>query len=120
MTATDPAPNQLGALLDILPDAVLMVDAGQHIVYANHAVRALLGYAPHELCGAALAMLVPSAQRERHEAMVAAYQRGGAPMPMASRPVLHAVHRDGQSVPVGVGQPSLLISELTVGGTRAG
>jgi len=28
--------------------------------------------------------------------------------------------KDGQSVPVGVGQPSLLISEMTVGGTRAG
>ena len=28
--------------------------------------------------------------------------------------------KDGQSVPVGVGQPSLLISALTVGGTRAG
>ncbi|HPM55908.1 MAG TPA: metalloprotease TldD [Thermomonas sp.] len=27
--------------------------------------------------------------------------------------------KDGQSVPVGVGQPSLLISELTVGGTQA-
>ena len=28
--------------------------------------------------------------------------------------------KDGQSVPVGVGQPSLLVSELTVGGTKAG
>ena len=28
--------------------------------------------------------------------------------------------KDGQSVPVGVGQPSLKISELTVGGTQAG
>ncbi len=27
--------------------------------------------------------------------------------------------KDGQSVPVGVGQPSLLVSELTVGGTQA-
>jgi len=27
--------------------------------------------------------------------------------------------KDGQSVPVGVGQPSLLIDEITVGGTRA-
>ena len=27
--------------------------------------------------------------------------------------------KDGQSVPVGVGQPSLLISEITVGGTKA-
>jgi TldD protein len=28
--------------------------------------------------------------------------------------------KDGQSVPVGVGQPSLLIDQLTVGGTQAG
>jgi TldD protein len=28
--------------------------------------------------------------------------------------------KDGQSVPVGVGQPSLLIDQITVGGTRAG
>jgi TldD protein len=28
--------------------------------------------------------------------------------------------KDGQSVPVGVGQPSLLIEQITVGGTRAG
>ena len=27
--------------------------------------------------------------------------------------------KDGQSVPVGVGQPSLLIEGLTVGGTQA-
>jgi len=27
--------------------------------------------------------------------------------------------KDGQSVPVGVGQPSLLVSQITVGGTRA-
>jgi TldD protein len=28
--------------------------------------------------------------------------------------------KDGQSVPVGVGQPTLLIDELTVGGTGSG
>lgn len=102
MTAADPAPTQLGALLNVLPDAVLMVDAQRRIVYANEAVRVLLGHAPQELIGTELAMLVPAALRERHEAMAAAYQREGAPMQMGSRPVLHALHRGGQLVPVSI------------------
>lgn len=102
MPVTDFAPTQLGALLNILPDAVLMVDAQQRIVYANQAVRALLGYAPQELIGADLALLLPPALRQRHNAMVAGYQREGAPMPMGSRPVLNAAHRDGHLVPVSI------------------
>jgi diguanylate cyclase (GGDEF)-like protein/PAS domain S-box-containing protein len=102
MTAVVPTATQLGDLLDILPDAVLMVDAQRRIVYANPAVRVLLGYAPQELVGAELALLIAPELRERHEAMVAAYQREGAPMQMGSRPVLHARHRDGPSVPVSI------------------
>jgi diguanylate cyclase len=102
MSAVVPTPTQLGDLLDILPDAVLMVDTQRCIVYANPAVRVLLGYAPQELLGAELAMLIPQELRARHEAMVAVYQHEGAPMQMGSRPVLHALHRNGRSVPVSI------------------
>ena len=46
-------------LLDILPDAVIMVDAAGCIVYVNPAVQALLGYGPSELLNQPLATLVP-------------------------------------------------------------
>lgn len=102
MQPHQPNITPLDDLLDILPDAVLMVDAQQRIVYANPAVRALLGHAPQELVGAELATLIPTPLRERHGAMVARYQHEGAPMQMGSRPVLHAVHRQGSLVPVSI------------------
>jgi diguanylate cyclase (GGDEF)-like protein/PAS domain S-box-containing protein len=102
MAPTDLSKTQLGKLLDVLPDAVLMVDDCARVVYVNHAMRALLGFAPEELLGQGLDMLLPAPLRERHAAMVAAYQRDGTPMQMGARPVLHALHRDGRDVPVSI------------------
>lgn len=38
---------------------------------------------------------------------------------MALDPGISTCGKDGQGVPVGVGQPSLLVSAITVGGTAA-
>ena len=43
----------IGDLLDILPDAVVMVDAHSRIVYVNPAVRELLGHAEASVLEAA-------------------------------------------------------------------
>lgn len=92
----------IGDLLDVLPDAVLMVDAQGRIVYVNPAVRALLGHAPEELLGEDLAVLLPQAVRERHVGMVARYQRHGVPKHMGERSLLRAQHRNGDTVPVSI------------------
>lgn len=89
-------------LLDILPDAVLMVDADARVCYVNPAVRSLLGYAAHELLNQPLSLLVPNAVRERHEALVRQFRIDGPPTMMGSRPVLHALHRSGRVVPVSI------------------
>lgn len=102
MPASLPSSLPLGDLLDILPDAVVMVDAQGAIRYANPAVRALLGYAQDEIVGQPLALLIPRQLRERHQAMVEHFQREGAPMLMGARPVLHAVHRSGSLVAVSI------------------
>jgi len=59
MTSTRHAHLAIGDLLDILPDAVIMVDADGRVVYANPAVQSLLGYAPAELLDEPLTRLVP-------------------------------------------------------------
>lgn len=89
-------------LLDILPDAVLMVDARGDVVYANPAVETLLGHAPADLRGQPLEVLLPPAVRARHAPRMAAYRDDGVPAMMGRRPVLGALHRSGRVVPVSI------------------
>lgn len=109
MSPSIPLPFAIGDLLDILPDAVVMVDARGVIVYANPAVRGLLGYLQHEIVGQALSVLVPASVRERHEALVGSFRHGGSPKMMGSRPVLRAVHKTGRLVPVSISLCNLAI-----------
>lgn len=95
-------PSPIEDLLDILPDAVVMVDAHGGIVYANPAIEPLLGHPPESLRGQALELLLPPALRERHARQVAAYREDGAPTLMGRRPVLSALHRSGRVVPVSI------------------
>jgi diguanylate cyclase (GGDEF)-like protein/PAS domain S-box-containing protein len=98
-------------LLDILPDAVLMVDAQGHICYANPALHTTLGYEAEELLDQPLSVLVPQAARERHEAMMARFRIDGPPKLMGSRPVLHAVHRSGRVVPVSISLTNFTLAD---------
>lgn len=110
MTA-GPAQFAVADLLDILPDAVLMVDADSRIRYANPAVRGVLGYGPDELLGQPLSLLLPHASRHRHEALMAHFRAEGVPTLMGSRPVVHAVHRSGRIVPVRISLANLALSD---------
>jgi diguanylate cyclase (GGDEF)-like protein/PAS domain S-box-containing protein len=110
MHATAQLPPGIADLLDILPDAVVVVNARGNISYVNAAVRGLLGYAPGELLGQPLSLLVPQAVRDRHAEMVDRFHRDGAPTMMGSRPVLRAVHKSGRLVPVSISLCNLPIA----------
>jgi PAS domain S-box-containing protein len=109
-------PHQLvhdafGDLLDILPDAVVMVDAGRLIAYANPAVRELLGHAPADLLGQPLSVLLPPALRKAHDSMVDRFRQDTEPRLMGTRPVMHAQHRSGRLVPVSISLCSLTLGD---------
>ena len=106
-----PTVSQLGSLLDVLPDAAIVVDDTGRIIFASGAVTSLLGYESHELTGQPLSLLVPERFREAHERHVSGYAAHGKPMPMGSRPVLFAVHKSGAEVPV-----SISLSRLEIQG----
>lgn len=99
---TRPDLSSIAELLDIVPDAVLVVDARGLVRYTNPAVRTLLGHAPADLAGRPLGVLLPPGARERHEALVARFRVDGQPTMMGSRPVLSALHANGRVVPVSI------------------
>jgi PAS domain S-box-containing protein/diguanylate cyclase (GGDEF)-like protein len=101
----------IGDLLDILPDGIVMVDVYGNISFVNPALRALLGYSPMELLGKPLSMLIPPDARKPHEEHVAHYRRDGTPKMMGSRPVLHALHRNGRLVPVSISLCNLTLPD---------
>ena len=101
----------IGDLLDILPDAAIIVDVFGNISFVNPALRTLLGYAPLEIVGQPLARLVPTDARDTHEESVRRYRSEGTPRLMGTRPVLHAVHRSGKLVPVSISLCNLTLED---------
>lgn len=115
MPQSDPL-HAVSTLIDILPDAVLLVDATGRIVKANAAVAPLLGHDATRLAGQYLEVLIPPALRRRHEALAADYAARGQPRLMSMRPVLQALHQSGELVPVTISLSNLDVEQarLTV------
>jgi len=90
----------IAPLLDALPDAIVLVDEAGGIIFANQAVKPLLGYEPPELVGQPLSTLVPSRFRELHQRLVASFWQDPKPRSMTSRPLLYALSKAGEEVPV--------------------
>lgn len=103
----------LGEFFDVLPDAVVVVDASGSIVFANVAISTLLGFTPDELLGQSLGILIPENFRDVHERHLARFRESGTPTPMGARPLLQALHKSGQEKPV-----SISISNLDLDGER--
>ena len=57
----------LETLLDALPGAIVVVDDGGRIAFADSAVHELSGHAPEDLVGHPVEALVPPAKRHHHE-----------------------------------------------------
>lgn len=94
--------GELSHLLEILPDAVIVVDTTGRIVFANPAVKSLFGYEMDELVDQPMDCLIPKRYRERHQAQVAQFTSSGQTMLMSARPVLQALNKAGETIPVTV------------------
>ena len=94
--------SDVADLFDVLPDAVIVVDGAGRIAFANTAVRRALGYAAEELVGQPLGRLIPQSYRTQHEHHLARFREQGQPRAMGSRPVLQALSKTGEEVPVSI------------------
>ena len=102
-----PAPRRslradIGALpvLDASPNAVVGVDAGGQIVYANPQVSATFGWEPDELVGRAVETLIPSRFAGQHAGHRATFAGRPSARPMGIGLDLAGERRDGSEFPV--------------------
>ena len=82
-------------LLQIAPDAMLVVDRSGWIGQANPLAEQLFGYPAETLAGQPLAMLIPERLRHSHQRHIAAYLRDPGPRPMGAGLELSGLRRDG-------------------------
>jgi phosphoserine phosphatase RsbU/P len=88
------------ALLEGLPDAVVVADDRGRIVYANPAIRSLLGHDPRLLKGEPLTLLVPERFRATHRGGFDRFLRTGTGILVGATTQVPALHADGSEVAV--------------------
>lgn len=92
----------LDDFLNLLPDAVVIVDARGRIVFANTSVHGLLGYGPDELIKQPLECLIPKSNRDDHRLHFERFCKQGKPMAMSDRPLVHGLDKSGNEIPVSI------------------
>lgn len=101
------------ALLRAAPDAVIVVDGAGRIEMASPAVESLFGWAPEEIVGQPVELLVPEDARALHERHRSAYASHPAARAMGSGLELRGLRRDGSTFPVDVS-----LAPVVLDGTR--
>jgi len=91
-----PVEANFRAILDAAPDAMLVVDQQGRIVLANVQCERLFGYAPSELAGQKVEVLVPPRFRAKHPGHRAGYFSGNPHVrPMGVGLELYGLRKDG-------------------------
>jgi phosphoserine phosphatase RsbU/P len=88
------------ALLEALPDVVVVVDGDGRIVYANPALRSLLGHEPADLRGRQLTVLIPEHLRTAYAAGFTRILTEGSELSGPRTSQIPVLHSDGSVVTV--------------------
>ena len=92
----------LVALLDAMPDAVLISDAGGIITQVNRAAGALFGHDPAALIGRSVNILMPQALAERHDGFMADYVSSGRGRIIGRGRAVEGLRHNGTTFPLHV------------------
>jgi diguanylate cyclase (GGDEF)-like protein/PAS domain S-box-containing protein len=92
--------ESLPALLELCPDAMVIVDADGAVVLLNAQTERLFGYRRRELVGEQIELLVPERFRDRHGVHRTRYGADPHTRPMGAGLELYGRRKDGSEFPV--------------------
>lgn len=94
--------NNFLKLIDIIPDAIFVVDQNGNIKFANsHSLR-VFGYESADLIGQKIEILVPNKYKESHVKAREKYTKAPKVRQMGSRLDLYGRKKDGLEIPVDI------------------
>src|SRR5262249_51304566 len=105
--------GRIQAIVDTAVDAIITIDDHGIVETSNPAVERLFGYAPAQLIGQNVSILMPSPHREQHDEYLARYLRTGEAHVIGIGRELEGLRCDGTTFPI-----ELALSEITGGDQR--
>lgn len=103
----------LHALIDTIPDAMIVIDTDGQILSFSKGAEKMFGYAEADLTGENISVLMPSPDRERHDRYIARYLKTGERRMIGIGRITTARARDGSTFPV-----DLSVGEVMLGARR--
>jgi two-component system sensor kinase FixL len=100
----------LQSILDTVPDAMIVIDEHGIVQSFSAAAQRLFGYAPGDVLGKNIKMMMPSPYREEHDGYLERYLRTGERRIIGVGRVVVGERKDGSTFPM----------ELAVGEMRSG
>ena len=110
---TSPQLVRLSALVDSVPDGIIMIDEHGVIELFNAAGRRMFGYEDEDLAGRSINLLVPPPHEKLHDGYLARFLAGGESRIMDLRREVEGFRKDGSIFPV-----DLRVSKLKVDNRR--
>lgn len=92
--------SHLRSILSTVPDAMVVIDDQGLILSFSAAAEQLFGYTEAELLGANVSRLMPSPDRERHDAYIKRYLETGERRIIGIGRVVFAQRKDGSTFPM--------------------
>jgi len=92
--------SHLRSILSSVPDAMVVIDAAGIMLSFSTAAQALFGYTEDAVVGRNVSMLMPSPDRERHDAYIRRYLETGEKRIIGKGRVVFAERADGTTFPM--------------------
>lgn len=105
--------NILNSVLESAVDGILVIDAAGIIQMVNPAVTTLFDYAPDEMVGQNISMLMPTPYRENHDGYLHNYLSTGVKKIIGIGRIVEGLRKNGTQFPL-----RLAVSEIVLDGKR--
>ncbi len=105
--------EELHALIDTVPDAMVISDSEGNILSFSKGAEAMFGFAEEDVLGENVSLLMPTPDRDAHDRYMHHYKETGEAKIIGKGRVTTARHSDGSTFPI-----KLSIGDLDVGGER--